>query len=96
MLNQIVLIGVLKSLPHDFTRDGMAYSQVELEVQRTYKDPDGQPQSDVFTVHLWRGLSEIITERYPVGSLLAVKGRLENRDGICTIIAETVSFIHPE
>lgn len=93
MFNQVVLIGVLKSIPHDFSRDGMDYSQIEMEVRRSYRDPDSQPLYDIFTVHLWRGISEVIIDRYPIGSLIAIRGRLEATDAGYLIMAERVSFI---
>ena len=96
MFNQIALFGVLKSLPADFTRDGLKYSHIDVEVERSYRDSNSQPIFDTFTIYLWRGISDVITEKYPLGTTVGIKGRLEKEDGQCIIMAERVSIIHAE
>ena len=96
MFNQIALVGVLKSLPTAFSKDGHKYSHIDVEVERSYRDSNSQPIYDTFTIYLWRGISDVITERYPVGTTVGIKGRLEKEDGRCIIMAERVSIIQPE
>ena len=68
-------------------------SEIRIEVERSYRDNQGQPLSDLFKVILWRGISDITAEKYPVGSIIGIKGRLESEDGKYVIIAERVSFV---
>ena len=93
MLNQIVLVGRLNSLPANFTKDPLRYSEIQIEVERSYRDNQGQCLSDVFKVILWRGISDITSEKYPIGSIIGVKGRLEAENGENVIMAERVSFV---
>ena len=93
MINQVVIVGRLSSLPTNFTKDPLKYSEIRIEVERSYRDNQGQPLSDLFNVILWRGISDITAEKYPVGSIIGIKGRLESEDGKYVIIAERVSFV---
>ncbi|MBE6116899.1 MAG: hypothetical protein E7187_08785 [Erysipelotrichaceae bacterium] len=93
MINQTIIVGRLKTLPENFTKDPLKYSEIRIEVERSYRDNRGQPLSDIFKVILWRGISDITAEKYPVGSIIAVRGRLESENGEIVIMAERVSFI---
>ncbi len=92
MMNQIILIGTVASFPVR-GEDDYVRARFTIEVERPYRTPDGQTITDVFTVILWRGCAEIITQRHGIGEMVAVKGRLENNDGVVEILAERVSFI---
>ena len=92
MLNQVIMIGKVASFPQRNEKDYVLAS-FTMEVERPYFTADGQPQSDLFPVTLWRGIADVISEKYHLGETVAVKGRLEMNNGSIEIIAERVSFI---
>ena len=92
-MNCFVLLGTMVSKPHNFTRDALSYAEFEVKVERNYRNNDGENVYDVFKVILWRGISEITAEKYPVGTTVSIKGRMELRDQQICLIAERVSFV---
>ncbi|MCI6271696.1 MAG: single-stranded DNA-binding protein [Erysipelotrichaceae bacterium] len=103
MLNQCVLVGRVKMLPTTKqTSQKNTVAQVLLEVDRNFRNSDGTLGSDIFQVTLWKGIAEMCIDNCKVGSIIAVKGRLQaniyETDKNKTfynyeIIAEKVSFI---
>ena len=103
MLNQFIVIGRIKELPViRETTNGNKISTLLLEVDRNFKNSDGVYEKDVFQITLWKGIAESTVHLSEIGSLIAVKGRVqastyEGKDGIqyynYEIIAEKVSFL---
>jgi len=79
MLNQIVLIGKLNSLPVEESNNTLWKIRIENE--------DG-----VFPVYVWKGVADVLAEK-EVGTLIAIKGKLTNTDDVLTVVAERVSLI---
>lgn len=103
MLNQIGLVGRVKELPVSRqTSQGNTVAQLLLEVDRNFKNADGSLSTDVFQVTLWRGIAETCLNVCQIGTVLAIRGRLqanvyqndESRKFYnAEVIAEKVSFI---
>lgn len=102
MLNQIVLVGRLTKDPEvKETENGKKVSRITLAVPRSYKNSDGEYESDFINCTLWTGIAENTAEYCKKGDLLGVKGRIETRTYekdeekkfVSEIIAEKVTFL---
>ncbi len=78
MFTNCVLVGKVKEKPVvETSSKGTVYAHIQLECERSYLNADGTSQSDQFRVMLWRGIAEEVASACQVGSVVAVKGRLE-------------------
>ncbi len=78
MFTNCVLVGKVKEKPVvETSSKGNVYAHVLIECERSYPNPDGMYQSDLFRVTLWRGIAEEVAHACEEGSIIAVKGRLE-------------------
>lgn len=102
MLNQIVLVGRLVKDPElKETENGKKVSRITLAVPRSYKNQDGEYESDFINCTLWTGIAENTAEYCKKGDLLGVKGRIQTRayekddekKFISEVIAEKVTFL---
>lgn len=91
-MNQVLLIGTIHELPEKAEDKSLSMS-LKVMVERPFKSSEGESISDIFTVELWRGVSESIRENYSMGNVVAVKGRLELAGCCNKIIAERISLI---
>ena len=103
MLNQIVIVGRLVKDPElHLTEAGRKVTNITLAVPRTYKNQEGEYDTDFLDCTLWAGIAENTTEYCKLGDMLGVKGRvqtrlIENEDGTrkkkTEIVAEKVTFL---
>jgi len=102
MLNNVVLIGKVIELPVCVKDEsGAKKTTLILEIERPFKDSDGLYHTDCFRVQLWKGIADQIVEFCTIGSLIALKGRLEAFVSNCDmcdgreyeVIAEKVTFL---
>ena len=103
MLNQVILVGRLVRNPEVYeTETGRKRSQITLAVARSYKNQNGEYDTDFLDCTLWTGIAENTAEYCKSGDVIGVKGRLqtwllENEDGSkykkVEIVAEKVTFL---
>jgi len=103
MINQIVLVGRITRTPElHLTENGKKISEITLAVPRTYKNQNGEYDTDFLDCTLWTTVAETTAEYCQVGDVIGVKGRLQSRmiekdDGAkykkTEIIAERVTFL---
>ena len=103
MLNQIVIVGRLTGNPEVAKlEDGKEKSQITLAIPRTYKNADGEYETDFVDCILWGGVATNTSEYCKKGDIIGVKGRIqtsnyENEYGenkkLTQIIAEKVTFL---
>lgn len=103
MLNQVILVGRLVRNPEVYeTETGRKRSQITLAVARSYKNQNGEYDTDFLDCTLWTGIAENTAEYCKSGDIIGVKGRLqtwllENEDGSkykkVEIVAEKVTFL---
>lgn len=103
MVNQLVLVGRLVKDPElELTESGKKISVITLAVPRSYKNTNGEYETDFLDCTLWTGVAESTSEYCKTGDILGVKGRLQTRiierdDGSkykkMEIVAEKVSFL---
>lgn len=102
MLNQIVLVGRLVKSPElKETENGHKVSNITLAVPRSYKNQDGEYESDFINCKLWTGIAENTAEYCKKGDLIGLKGRIETgnydtEDGkkyYTEVVAEKITFL---
>ena len=102
MLNQLLIIGRLVNDPElRKTESGKNVTNITLAVPRSYKNINGEYDTDFVDCVLWNNVAESTTEYCHKGDLLGVKGRIQTRsyekeDGkkfVTEVVAEKVSFL---
>ena len=108
MLNQVILVGRLVKDPEVYeTENGKKVMTVVLAVSRSYKNMNGEYETDFIPCTLWQGVAENTKEYCQKGNLIGIKGRLQMRkieteeypNNIIELIGERVTFLsnkHPE
>ena len=103
MLNQIIIVGRLVKTPELFlTENGKKGSIVTLAVGRSFKNQNGEYDTDFIDCTLWTGIAENTAEYCKTGDVVGIRGRLqsriiENEDGTkhkkMEVIADKVTFL---
>lgn len=103
MLNQTVLVGRLVKNPEvTITENEKKVSNITLAVPRTYKNENGEYDTDFVNCVLWGPIAENTAEYCQKGDLLGIKGRVQTRDYedkdgnkkyVTEIVAEKVTFL---
>lgn len=102
MLNQAVLVGRLVRDPElKETETGKKVTKITLAVPRSYKNTNGEYETDFIECVLWSGVAESTVDYCNKGDLLGVKGRIQTRNVefedqrkvYTEVIAEKVTFL---
>ena len=102
MLNQVVMVGRLTSDPKvEISESGKKFTNVSLAVPRSYKNADGEYETDFIDCVLFDSLSYNTTEDCKKGDLVGIKGRHQTNtyevDGETkkktSVVAEKVTFL---
>ena len=91
MLNQIVLVGRLVQDPEIKELEKVGY--ITLAVSRSYKNRNGEYDTDLIPVTLFKGIAENTKAYCKKGDMVGVRGRRECENGKINLIAEKVSFL---
>lgn len=103
MLNQVVLVGRIVKKPElKETENDKKYTHITLAVPRSYKNINGEYDTDFLDCVLWDSVATSTTEFCNKGDIVGVCGRIQNRivenDGIkksvLEIVAEKVMFLN--
>lgn len=102
-MNQFVGVGRLVAEPSvKETEDGKQVSNITIAVPRSYKNENGEYDTDFVDVVLWNGIAENTAEYCHKGDIIGVKGRIqtsnyETEDGekrkSTQIVAEKITFL---
>lgn len=103
MLNQVVVVGrIVKDPTVEKTESGKERSFITLAVPRSYKNENGEYETDFVDCVLWGGVASNTAEYCQKGDMVGVKGRVETNtyeteDGekkkSTQIVAEKVTFL---
>ena len=102
MLNQAVLVGRLTSDLELQEKNGKQLVTLTLAVPRSYKNEEGNYDTDFIDVVLWNAIASNTVEYCRKGDMLGIKGRIQTStyeldDGskrkVTEIIAEKVTFL---
>lgn len=102
-MNRVNLLGnITKDIELKETGNGVKYTRFSIAVRRTFKNDDGEYDTDFFNVIAWRKTAEIISEYFKKGSRIAISGKLQqnsyddsegNHRTSVEIVAEDIDFI---
>ena len=102
MLNQAVLVGRIVKDPELKNTDKGKVTNITLAVPRSFKNQNGEYDTDFISCILWKGVAESTVEYCKKGDLVGVKGRIqtrnveledETRKQYVEIVAEKVTFL---
>ena len=94
MLNQTVLVGRLVEKPIiEETENGEEIAIVKLAVPRSFKNSEGEYETDFIPCILWNGVANTTCEYCHKGDLIGIKGRLQCTTGKVKVVAEKVTFL---
>ena len=103
MLNKVILIGRLTRDPElRYTPNGVAVTKFSLAVDRTFKNRQGERETDFIDVVVWQKQAENCANFLGKGRLAAVEGRLQIRtyddsQGVrrkaAEVVADNVKFL---
>ena len=103
MLNQFVIVGRLVRNPelHE-TESGKKVTTITVAVPRSYKNANGEYETDFINCVLWAGVAQNTTEYCKKGDLLGIKGRVQTRvvedkdektNYLTEMVAEKITFL---
>lgn len=102
MLNQIVLVGRITQDPKVTELDnGKKVCNVIVAIPRSYKNENGEYDTDFIKCTMWSGVAENTSEYCKQGDLIGIKGHIQTRviekdnskQTIQEVIAEKVTFL---
>lgn len=102
MLNNVILVGRLVDEPRlAKVNDQISVANIVLAVERPFRSGDNVFDTDFIPVSVWRGYADAVASYCHKGSIIGVKGRIQNKPIIIDdknyqtleLIAERVSFI---
>lgn len=102
MLNQTVIVGRLIKDPElNETENGNKVTNITLAVPRSFKNVNGEYDTDFISCVLWKGIAENTVEYCKKGDLLGVKGHIQSRKintdeskkEILEVVAEKVTYL---
>lgn len=101
-MNRVTLVGRLTKDPElKYTASNIAVISFTVAVDRTYKNANGEKQTDFINCVVWRKQAENMAKYTHKGSLIGIDGRIETRsydkDGqkvyVTEVIADSVQFL---
>lgn len=102
MLNQLVLVGRLVKKPElREAENKKKYAFVTLAVPRSFKNVNGEYDTDFIDCILWDNIAANTTEYCNKGDIIGVRGRIQTRivekddskNTILEVIAEKITFL---
>ena len=78
MLNQSILVGRIVRDPEiKKSENEKSFANVTIAVPRSYKNADGEYDTDFIDCIVWGGVAENMAEYCKKGDLVGIKGRIE-------------------
>jgi len=103
MLNQTIIVGRMVKDPElRQTESGKKVVNVTLAVPRSFKNSNGEYETDFINCVLWKGIAESTVQYCKKGDLIGIKGRIQSREyeiseeskkHVVEVIAEKVTFL---
>lgn len=103
MLNQVVMVGrITNDFELEDTNTGGKRANVTLAIPRSFKNKEGEYDTDFITCTLWDSVAERTKEYCRKGDIVGVKGRLasntdEKENGetkyYTNVVAEKITFL---
>lgn len=97
MMNSVCLVGrTTKDLELKYTGNNIAVATFSLAVNRTFKDANGERETDFINCVIWRQQAENLANWAKKGALIGITGRIqtrsyENQQGQRVYVTEVVA-----
>ena len=97
MINSVCLVGRLTRDPElKYTGNNVAVASFSLAVNRTFKDANGERETDFINCVIWRQQAENLANWAKKGALIGITGRIqtrsyENQQGQRVYVTEVVA-----
>ena len=97
MINNVVLVGRTTKDPElRYTPSNVAVATFSLAVNRTFKDANGERETDFINCVIWRQQAEYLANWAKKGALIGITGRIqtrsyENQQGQRVYVTEVVA-----
>lgn len=101
-MNNYTLIGrLVKDLEVKESENKKKYGYITLAVNRTYKNAEGNYDTDFIDMIVWNDIAERVSEYCHKGDLIAVNGRIETRmttvddhnEKVTSLVCDKVTFL---
>ena len=96
MLNQCVLVGRIVDNPTIEKEDNKSKITLRLAVPRSYKNTNGDYDTDIVSCILYDGIAKTTYEYCKKGDLVGIKGRTESRKVKDDEVIESINEIKVE
>ena len=94
MVNQVILVGKLTNKPILEKRGDKVYSKITLATPRSYKNINGEYDTDFIDVVLIGKVAESCVEYCEQGDIVGVRGNLQRlKDKDLEVHAEKITFL---
>lgn len=93
MNNNVVLIGRINNDVEKIEMDDKTIYKLILNISRNFKNKDGIYETDLIPIEIINNVGKAVFDYCNRNDLIAVKGRIENKDNALKIIAERISFL---
>ena len=101
ILNQVILVGRIVRDPELHEGEDYKSTLLTLAIPRSFKNVNGEYDTDFITCTIWRGIAENVCEYCHKGDLVGVKGHLQTsnyeKDDVkvykLEVIAEKITFL---
>lgn len=93
MLNQTVLVGRISKDPVIEEMEDKKYCRITIAVPRSYKNENGEYDTDFIPITLWNTIAENTKEYCKKGDLVGIKGRIQSKENDIEIVAEKLTFL---
>lgn len=101
-MNNYTLIGrLVKDVEVRESENKKKYAYITIAVNRTYKNAEGEYDTDFIDMIVWNELAERVAEYCHKGDLVGVNGRIETRmveaedhkEKVMSLVCDKVSFL---
>ena len=101
-MNNYTLIGrLVKDLEVKESENKKKYGYITVAVNRTYKNAEGNYDTDFIDMIVWNDIAERISEYCHKGDLIVVNGRIETRmttvddhnEKVTSLVCDKVTFL---
>jgi single-strand DNA-binding protein len=106
MINRVIITGRLtKDVELKYSQSGNAVANMNVAVNRTFANAQGERETDFVNVVVFRKQAENAANFLKKGSLVGIDGRIQTRnyeaqDGrkvyVTEVVAESVQFLEPK
>ena len=101
-MNRAMLVGRLTTKPElRYTSSNLPFARFSVAVNRTYKNAEGNYDTDFIDMIVWNELAERVSTYCHKGDLISAEGRIETRmvtvedhnEKVTSLVCEKVSFL---